>query len=73
MPYYVFRVRPFTPPEQLAEFGRFAEASAHAKALRGEASGAAGERIKVMFADSPLAAEDLLCQWRDGAPGPGDD
>jgi hypothetical protein len=73
MPYYVFRLRPFTMPEQLAEFGAFREASAHAKALRAADAGAAQDgRIKVMFADNPTLAEDLLCQIRE--PGPtGDD
>ena len=73
MPYYVFRVRPFAPLEKVAEFARFPEASAHAKALRGAPSETAGERVKVMFAETQEAAEDLLCQWRDGALGPGDD
>lgn len=73
MPYYLFRVLPFAPLEKLAEYGRFAEASAQAKVLRGAAGAVAGERIKVMFAETQEAAEDLLCQWRDGAAGPGDD
>lgn len=74
MPYYVFAVKPFTPPEQLAEFAAFKEASAHAKVLRNApvppeaAAVAAGLRIKVMFAETPEAAEDLLLQVRVAGP-----
>lgn len=73
MPYYVFRLRPFTPPERLAEFAAFRDASAHAKALRaGAPADAADGRIKVMFAQTQALAEDLLCQIRDPG-GPGDE
>ena len=72
MPYFVFRVRPFAQLEKLAEFGSFADASAHAKALRQAATPADGQ-IRIMFAASEQAAEDLLCQARDAAPGAGDD
>ena len=72
MPYYVFRVRPFAQIEKLAEFAAFKEASARAKALRAADGGADAGKVKVMFADSQVLAEDLLCQIRD--PGPsGDD
>jgi hypothetical protein len=70
MPYYVYAVKPLAQLEKLAEFPAFRQASAHAKSLR--AGGRPGERIKVMFADTPLAAEDLLLQVRD-APPDGDD
>lgn len=70
MPYYVFSVRPFAQIKQVAEFAAFKEASGHAKSLR--MSGGAGDtKIKVMFADNPQLAEDLLCQVRE--PGPSGD
>lgn len=72
MPYYVYAVKPFAQLERLAEFSVFKEASVHAKALRSAQAGRPGERIKVMFADSPLAAEDMLLQVRE-APPDGDD
>jgi hypothetical protein len=72
MPYYVFAVKPFAQLEKLAEFTAFKEASAHAKTLRAVQPGDAQARIKVMFADSPLAAEDLLLQVREAGPS-GDD
>ena len=68
MPYYVFAVKPFAQLEKLAEFTAFKEASAHAKALRAAPPGDAQVRIKVMFADNPLAAEDLLLQVREAGP-----
>jgi hypothetical protein len=39
MPYFVFSVKPFGQIEKLAEFGTFAQASAHAKALRAQLPG----------------------------------
>jgi hypothetical protein len=69
MPYYVYAVKPFAQLEKLAEFAVFKEASVHAKALREGPQAAAATRIKVMFADNPLAAEDLLLQLRTAGPG----
>ena len=74
MPYYVYRVRPFAQLDKLAEFGVFAEASRHAKALRLQDAQSPVEagKVKVMFADDETQAEDLLCRVSD--PGPsGDD
>jgi len=72
MPYYIFRVMPYGQLEQLAEFDVFKDASAHAKSLRAEAGAPETSRIKLMFADTALQAEDQLLQIRQ--PGPaGDD
>ena len=65
MPYYVFRVGALGVLTKLAEFTAFSEASAHAKALR--AAGTSG-RVKVMFADNELAAQDLLREVREPPP-----
>lgn len=70
MPYYLYRVRSFAMPERLAEYSRFAEASAAAKALR--PAQAAGASVRVIFAENPEAAEALLLQPRDRQPA-GDD
>lgn len=77
MPYYVYAVRPFAQLERLGEWPAFRDASAMAKTLRAErqapGSGAPpGERIRVMFAETALAAEDLLLLRRDPPP-PGDE
>ncbi|MDO9196518.1 hypothetical protein [Rhodoferax sp.] len=72
MPYYIYLIKPFTQLEKLSEFATFNEASAQAKALRAQQAAASPGKIKIMFADNELQAEDLLCQVR--TPGPkGDD
>lgn len=71
MPYFVYAVRPFAQLQLLAEFDAFAPASAHAKAQRASTPAEAGLRIRVMFADTALAAEDLLLAVRE--PGPSGD
>lgn len=72
MPYYLYRIMPLGVLHKLDQFEHFAAASARAKALRAaEAPGTPG-RVKVMFAENELQAEDLLSQVRE--PGPsGDD
>ena len=74
MPYYVYRIGALGVLTKLAEFALFREASARAKAARAEPdTGGAGKRVKVMFADNELMAEDLLSQVRDPGPAIGDD
>ena len=68
MPYYVFAVEPLGLLRKLAEFEAFKDVSAQAKALRSAQPSGAQVRIKVMFADNPLAAEDLLLQVRPESP-----
>lgn len=78
MPYYVYAVRPFAQLERLGEHAAFRDASAMAKNLRAERArnaatgGGATEHIRVMFAETALAAEDLLLQSREPPP-PGDE
>jgi hypothetical protein len=72
MPYYIYRIKPFSQFEKLSEFEAFRDASAHAKGLRAAQDGDLPGKIKVMFADNERQAEELLCQVR--SPGPkGDD
>ncbi|MBE0549202.1 MAG: hypothetical protein IH627_16430 [Rubrivivax sp.] len=68
MPYYVFAVKPLGLLHKLAEFEAFKDASAHAKALRSAQPADAQLRVKVMFADNQLTAEDLLSQVRQAGP-----
>jgi hypothetical protein len=72
MPYFVFSIRPPGIAEKRGEFERFREASAHAKALRRELPPGAPERIKVMFGEHQLAAEDQLLQVREAGPAEDD-
>ena len=68
MPYYIYRVAPFAQIEKLAEFDAFKPASAYAKALRVAPGATPQHKIKLMFADTEPAAEDLLCQVRVAGP-----
>ncbi len=72
MPYYIYLIKPFTQLDKLAEFASYQEASAEAKALRATQPAGARNKIKVMFADNELQAEELLCEVRT-APPKGDD
>lgn len=72
MPYYIYRIKPFSQLEKLSEFDTFKAASEQARSLRAAQPTEAPGTIKIMFADTELQAEDLLCQVR--TPGPrGDD
>ncbi len=68
MPYYIYLVKPFAQLEKLAAFDAFAEASANAKSLRAAQNAGTQGKIKVIFAENELQAEDLLCQVRDAPP-----
>jgi hypothetical protein len=72
MPYFIFAMKPFAQLEKLAEFEAFKDASAQAKVLRA-AQPEGAPRIKVMFGDTQLAAEDQLLQLREGSAQPADD
>lgn len=76
MPYYIYRVTPVGPVQQLAklsQFEVFKEASNEAKRLRRETELAAGEAIKTIFADNQLQAEELLNEPRGEDPMTGED
>lgn len=68
MPYYIYRIKPFSLLEMLGSHEAFAPASAEAKRLRADLPADSPDRIKVMFADNPLQAEDLLSQVREPRP-----
>jgi hypothetical protein len=69
MPYYVYRVGTLGLLTKLGEFPAFRDASSFAKAQRaGDAPGTPG-RVRVMFADNELAAEDLLSAPRQAETG----
>jgi hypothetical protein len=68
VPYYIYLVKPFAQLEKLAEFGAFSQASTRAKALRAAQEAHEPGKVKVIFADTELQAEDLLLQVRDAGP-----
>lgn len=76
MPYYIYRVTPIGPIQQLAkisQFEVFKEASNEAKRLRRETDLGAGEKIKTIFAENELQAEELLNEPRGEEPMTGED
>ena len=71
MPYYIYRIEEF-PVRRLELVGRddvFRTASAQTKALRASADPPPGCTVRMGFANNELAAEDLLNQKREAAPG----
>ncbi len=69
MAYYLYRVFPFARLEKVTQFDAFGDASAAAKKLRAAADLPADCRVKVIFAENELQAEDLLSQVRPREPG----
>ncbi len=72
MPYYIYHVKPFGQLEQLRALDTFSEASKQAKLLRLQLELPATDKVKVIFAENPSQAEELLCQVRVAGPK-GDD
>jgi hypothetical protein len=72
MPYFIYRIKPFAQLEQLGKFDNFSDASKQVKMLRQQLDLPATDKVKVIFAEDPLQAEDLLCQVREAGPK-GDD
>lgn len=72
MPYYIYRIKPLGILQQLAAHDGFSQASGEAKRLRTELPAGSPDKVKVIFAENALEAEDLLCQVREPGP-PGDD
>lgn len=68
MPYYIYLVKPFAQLEKLDEFDAFSKASAQAKSLRAAQNSDVTGKVKVIFADTELQAQDLLLQVRDAGP-----
>ena len=73
MPYFVYRVQAFAQLQPLGEYASFPEASRAAKERRATEPGEPGRRVRVVFAENALAAEDLLLQVREAPPGGDDD
>ena len=69
MAYYIYRVFPFARLEKVTQFDAFKDASAEAKRLRAAAGQPAECKLKVIFAQNELHAEDLLSQVRQGEIG----
>lgn len=73
MPYFVYEVHPLRIVKKVAQFDKFKDASAHAKAIRNTLTGADNYSIKVIFAENELHAEEMLCEVREKPPTTGED
>lgn len=75
MPYYVFKVRagPIRPPERIAEFPRFPEASRFAKQARARLAPDESCTIRVVFGETELAAEAAIANPGERSPRIADD
>lgn len=75
MPYYVYKIFefPIRRLEKLEQHDAFREASNRAKALRSAFKGDETYKIKVIYGDSELHAEDLMNQVREPIHNPQDD
>lgn len=74
MPYFVYKIseRPIRRLEKLEQHEAYRDASASAKRLRSELPQDAAYRIKVIFGETELHAEDALNQVREPDPQPDD-
>lgn len=69
MPYYIYRVFPFARLEKVTQFEQFKDASSDVKSLRGAPDLPANCKVKMIFAENELQAEDLLSQVREREKG----
>ena len=69
MAYYIYRVFPFARLEKVGQFEAFKDASSEAKRLRAAEGQTADFKLKVIFAEDELQAEDLLSQIRGAEVG----
>ncbi len=70
MPYYVYKILPgptklVSTLEKLEQYDTFKEAKNYARSLRAELSADDNTRIKVMFAETELEAEEQLMEKRE--------
>lgn len=72
MPYFVYEVHPMRIVRKAAQFDKFKDASAHARAAQ-QLTGADNYSIKVIFAENELHAEEMLCEVREKPPTTGED
>lgn len=75
MPYFIYKIseRPIRLLEKLEQHETYREASAIAKEMRATLPNGATDRIKIVFGETELHAEDLLNEVREPAPVLGDD
>jgi hypothetical protein len=65
MPYYVFRIGMFKVMEKQGEWATFKEAKVHTNELRKTLDPKTGDRIKMIFAENEIVAQDTLSAERE--------
>jgi hypothetical protein len=65
MPYYVFRLGMFKVLEKKGEWASFKEAKAHTNELRKTLDPKTGDKVKMIFAEDEIAAQDTLNAERE--------
>ena len=74
MPYYIYKIGPLNILEKRGQADAFKEAKTLANELRKGLDPNTGVKVKMIFADNELAAEDTLSQPRELDPSlAGDD
>jgi hypothetical protein len=69
MPYFIYKVLPLGILEKIARYDAFRDASVEAKKLRASPDLPAHCKIRIIFAENELHAEDLLSQVREPERG----
>jgi hypothetical protein len=75
MPYYIYAITetgPIRRLEHIAEHAVYRDAAAHVKRLR-QSAGDSTASVRLIFAENPLQAEELLSERRPPEPMIGDD
>jgi hypothetical protein len=65
MPYYVFRIGMFKVMEKQGEWATFKEAKVHTNELRKTLDPKTGDKIKMIFAENEIVAQDTLSAERE--------
>ncbi len=73
MPYFIYKLKAFHLLEKLEQYDNFKDASNRAKEIRKEISPHVDDKIKVIFAENELAAEDSLNTPREPGITTGED
>lgn len=74
MPYFIYKIGPLNTLEKQGVAASFKEAKAAVNELRKGLDPMSGVRVKMIFAENELAAEDILSQPRELDPSlAGDD
>ncbi len=72
MPYFIFRISSDRKLSLVRAFEKFAEAKENARAMRAASAADASEVLKIIFADDPADAEQLLSTRRERPPSEDD-